>query len=87
MSKPDARLATSLPMEPSPTIPRVESPRSTPRWRLKLPARITDRFSYSFREHARISPMAYSATARLFTPGLEHTAMPLSVAAGTSTES
>ena len=38
MSKPDARLATSLPMEPSPTIPRVLPGSSTPWWRCQLPS-------------------------------------------------
>ena len=82
-----ARFATSWPIRPRPTRPRVFDRISAPANFdfSHLPAFIDASAAGTVRASDSIRPMASSATLRLLAPGAFMTTMPRAVAAGTST--
>ncbi len=86
MPKARARLATSIPMRPSPTMPSVLPRSSVPCsvFFSHLPARVVVSARERCRASESISPKVCSATATALPPGVFITTMPRRVAASRS---
>jgi len=74
-----ARIATSLPIRPIPTIPIVLSSSSWPVCRFQPPARTESVWKRRFFSRARSSRNACSATVVWLTPGVNSSGMPSAV--------
>ncbi len=84
MSKARAKRATSLPIFPQPTSPRVRPSSSNPFSRVQLPALSSASAAAMPRAAARAWPKASSATPRALAPSARRTTTPRAWAAGRS---